>query len=212
MRALPLPESVIKKAATIRAIDHLIVACGHQLVKDPLQCVLGDSFVLKKNIHHPTDASLIVDGIRMVVIISTKIADRFSLPGWRQHDYLNRRAKRTLRSLNRIARGRQADRNSQMKAAHIDLIEQARQVVKKADLTLFELDPLVQEKSIQVHPYWRGWIDQLHFFIAGCEYACEISAHRMLAGKTLTNKEKTFSLFEPDTDGRTSKPNQPGIK
>jgi hypothetical protein len=197
------------KADTIRAIDQMVVECGHQLVKDPLKRVRGDSFVLKKNIHHPTDSSLIVDGIRKVVNISTKIADQFSLPGWRQHDYLNRRAKRTLRSLSQIARGRQPDRDSQMKAAYIDLIEQARQVVKKADLTLFELDQLVQEKGIQIHPYWRGWIDELHFFIAGCEYACEISARRMLAGKTLTNTEKTFSLFEPDTEliNRGKRPN-----
>lgn len=197
------------KADTIRAIDQLIIACGHELSKDPLKRVRGDSFVLKKNIHYPTDASLIVDGIRKVVNISTKLADQFSLSGWRQHDYLNRRAKRALRSLSRIARGKQPDRDVQMKAEYIDLIEQARQVVKKADLTLFDLDRLVQEKGLKIPDYWRGWIGELHFFIAGCEYACEISALRMLEGKTPTNMDKIFSLFEPDTEliNRGKRPN-----
>ena len=197
------------KAETIRAIDNLIVACGHELVKDPLKRVRGDSFVLKRNIHYPTDSSLIVDGIGKVVNISKKIADQFSLPGWRCYEYYNRRAKRTLRSLRQIARGKQPTRDIQMKAAYIYLIEQAQQVVKKAGLTLFELDLLVQENGIRIADYWQGWIGELHFFIAGCEYACEISARRMLEKKVLTNTEKVFSLFEPDTEmiNRGKRPN-----
>lgn len=196
-------------ADTIRCINDQIVACGHKLVKDPLKRVRGDSFVLKKNIHHPTDSSLIVDGIRKIVNISTKIADQFSLPGWRCHEYFNRRARRTLRSLIRIARGKQPDRKIQMKAAYIDLIEQAQQVVKKADLTLYELDRLLQEKGLRITDYWKGWISELQYFIAGCEYCCEISARRVLEEKSLANTDKTFSLFEPDTEliNRGKRPN-----
>ena len=196
-------------ADTIRAIDQQIVACGHELVKDPLKRVRGDSFVLKKNIHYPTDSSLIVDGIRKVVNISTKIADHFSLPGWRCHDYLNRRARRALRSLVRVARGKRPDRKIQMRAAYIDLIGQAQQVVKKADLTLFEIDRLVQEEDLQISDYWKGWIGELQYFIAGCEYCCEISARRVLEEEELTNSEKVFSLFEPDTEliNRGKRPN-----
>ena len=41
------------RAETIRRIDELFVACGHDLVQDPLRQVRADSFVLEKNIHHP---------------------------------------------------------------------------------------------------------------------------------------------------------------
>jgi hypothetical protein len=165
--------------------------------------------VLKKNIHHPTDASLMVDGIRKIITVSKKIADQFSLPGWRQHDYLNRKAKRTLRSLSRVARGRQPDRDNRMKAAYLDLIQQVQKMIQKADLTLFALDQLVQEKGLQIAEYWKGWISELHFYIAGCEYCCEMSSRRVLEGKNLTNAEKVFSLFEPDTEliNRGKRPN-----
>lgn len=197
------------RAETIRRIDELIVACGHDLVQDPLRRVRADSFVLEKNIHHPTDASLIVDGIRKVVSISKKITDQFALSGWRQHDYLKRRAKRSLRTLSRIARSKHAERELRMKAAYLDLLEQARQVVKKADQTLFELDQLVQEDGLQISEYWEKWIGELQYFIAGCEYSCEMAARRVLEEKTLTNPEKVFSLFEPDTEliNRGKRPN-----
>lgn len=82
-------------------------------------------------------------------------------------------------------------------------------MVHKADLTLFELDLLVQEKGLQIPEYWAGWIGELHFYIAGCEYCCQISARRVLEEKTLTNSEKAFSLFEPDTEliNRGKRPN-----
>jgi transposase, IS5 family len=40
----------------------------------------------------------------------------------------------------------------------------------------------------------------LYFFIAGTEYVCDLAERRMIDGEEISNPEKVFSLFEPDTE------------
>ena len=46
-------------AETIKKITRKIVDIGHKFKPDAIEKVRGDSFVLKKNIHYPTDTKLI---------------------------------------------------------------------------------------------------------------------------------------------------------
>ena len=43
-----------------------------------------DSFVVETNIHYPTDANLIVDGVRKITNLASRLAALLSLSGWRQ--------------------------------------------------------------------------------------------------------------------------------
>jgi len=69
---------------TIEQISHLVSAAGHRLVPQAIHKVRADSFVVETNIHHPTESSLILDGTRKVLELSTELAQIFELPGWRQ--------------------------------------------------------------------------------------------------------------------------------
>ena len=64
-----------------------------------------------------------------------------------------------MRTLSRIARSKHAERELRMKAAYLNLIEQARQVVKKADQTLFELDQLGARRR-PANPQVMGKMDR----------------------------------------------------
>ena len=60
---------------TIFKISDIIVELGHVLCPKVIEKLRGDSFVVQKNIHYPTDANLILDGIRKSIELSVRFAD-----------------------------------------------------------------------------------------------------------------------------------------
>lgn len=184
---------------TIDTIKDMIVSCGHGLCNNPLEKVRGDSFVLKKNIHYPTDSNLIVDGIRKMIDICVRISTPLNIPGWRQHEYLNNKAKRTLRKIISISRSKKADKDSKLKAAYIDLLYQAEKIISKADMTIKLANNEIQEIPA-IGKYWGNFISELHYFIASTQHACQLAHRRVLDGEKIENKDKLFSHFEPDTE------------
>ena len=56
------PETLLK-------INDLVVRTGHQLEPTAPAKVRGDTFVVKTNIHYPTDANLLADGLRKLCLI-----------------------------------------------------------------------------------------------------------------------------------------------
>ena len=185
---------------TLHAISDLIVQYGHEISRQPLKRVRADSFVVKKNIHHPTDSSLIVDGIRTVVNISRKVARKFDISGWRKHGYLKQRAKKTLRKLTVIARSKKADKDMRMQAAYRDLLEQAEQVIAKAETTISAVHHVAAKYALEIPEKWQNYLSELQYYIGGTEYVCDLSRRRVIEGEAITNPEKVFSLFEPDTE------------
>ena len=184
---------------TIDTITKMIVLLGHNLCPDALKKVRGDSFVLKKNIHYPTDSNLIVDGIRKMIELCVRISAQFEIPGWRQHDYLKNKAKRTLRKINSIARSKKADKDQRLKAAYIDLLYQAEMIIVKADTTINLANNALED--FPGNPtYWKNYISELHYFIAGTQYTCQLAQRRVFNGEIIANKDKLFSHFEPDTE------------
>src|SRR6516165_10225764 len=69
---------------TLKQINALIVRAGHDLEPKAIESVRGDTFVVETNIHHPTESSLIGDGLRKVVTLAARLAGEQGLPGWRQ--------------------------------------------------------------------------------------------------------------------------------
>ncbi len=196
---------------TIRAITDIIIEVGHSLViGDPLKMVRGDTFVLKKNIHHPTDTNLLYDGIRKTIEISVGIAQRYDLPGWRQHEYFNRKAKRTMRKIANVARSRRADKDTRLKSLYTDMLEQADKIVDKSLGTIALLNLKLKDENRSLSAHWQGKANDLNHFIAGTEYVCELAHRRIIEDETIPNPDKVFSLFEPDTElinrGKTPNP------
>ena len=59
---------------TLKKINDLIVSAGHQLDPAAIEVVRGDTFVAETTIHHPTESSLIGDGLRKVVGLAAELA------------------------------------------------------------------------------------------------------------------------------------------
>ena len=71
------------QATTIEKISHLIVAEGHRLDPDAAKKARADSFVAETNIHYPSESSLMVDGLRIIMQLCVQLATLFGLDGWR---------------------------------------------------------------------------------------------------------------------------------
>ena len=190
---------------TINEIRRLITAEGHALCKDPVQMVRGDSYVMKTNIHHPTDANLIWDAARKIVDISKSISDFFGFPGWRQHDYHKRSTKSLLRDIGRISKSRKKDKKDALHSAYLELIEKADFLCQKAIETVKMIPSPMHELPLKI----QDQLSDLHYFIGGADYVCELAKRRIIEDEKIPNSDKVFSHFELSTEliNRGKRPN-----
>jgi hypothetical protein len=187
-------------AETIRKIDRKVVDIGHKFKPEAIEKVRGDSFVLKKNIHYPTDTNLIFDGIRKTIEMSVKIAEAHNIVGWRQHGHLLGKFKKIRRTIEKVARGRAKDKKEKLFELYKEMIKEANKLTDRALSTIHTFQSLKKASEEDISMFWNGVISNLYFFIAGTEYVCDLAKRRMINGETIPNPEKVFSLFEPDTE------------
>lgn len=187
-------------AQTIDAITDLIVREGHLLKPNALDKVRGDSYVLQKNIHYPTDRNLLLDGIRKVIELSFNLANENELPGWRQHEYLKRKAREHKRAIDRTSKRRGKNREEQIKIQYQNMIEYSETIVQRGVDTIKQyqavrdqVNPFVQQKSDKI-------VSSLLRFIGGTDYVASLARRRVIEGEKIANGEKIFSLFETDTE------------
>ena len=91
---------------TLEQINQVLVAVGHDLEPTAAEHVRGDSFVVETNIHYPTEANLLADGLRKLLDLARDIDKKMPLAGWRQQEHWRRQLKKQLRSVNRACRSK----------------------------------------------------------------------------------------------------------
>ena len=185
---------------TVFEISDVIVRMGHAFYPKAIEKVRGDSFVVQKNIHHPTDANLIFDGIRRSIELSVRLADELNIDGWRQHASLLKKIKSTLRSIQRTAKSRRKDREEQLEELYQELIKRAHRIIEKSLDTLstffFAQFGENQSSSFQID----SRTEEMFYFINATQYMCELAERRVFEKEKIPNSEKIFSLFEPFTE------------
>lgn len=183
---------------TIKHINHTIVAEGHRLVPEAAKTVRGDSFVVKTNVHYPTDSSLIGDGLRLIVPSAVQLAGLLGVDGWRQNKHLLRDVKQQLRVINRIASSKGRDCQNRLKDAYRTLLDQADRILDRAIKLLDPAFLIISpgEQTSDVNTLRNKLLNQLNMTIQ----VCDVARRRVLQGETIANDEKLFSLFEPETE------------
>jgi hypothetical protein len=185
---------------TLEAIADIIVEEGHRFCPKAIDRVRADSFVVQTNIHYPTDTNLLFDGIRKTIELTVKIAEAHSIAGWRKHKYLLRIAKQIRRRIERASRGRQKNKEEELRELYKDLIDHARNIVDRSLNTIHAFDQLKKVANEPISRCFEGVVSDLYYFIAGTEYVVELAERRVLKEESIANAEKAFSLFVPDTE------------
>lgn len=178
---------------TIEKISHLIVAAGHELEPEAVKKTRGDSFVVETDVHYPSESSLILDGMRVIIQLCLLFSGRFDLAGWRQHEHLLKQVKKIVRNIARI---------SSRKGPHYKkrLKKQYRALLKRTQKILHRAKSLYDEVSCQPLNYnEQRQLERLKIFIERTEQVCDTARRRVLKGEKVPNEEKLFSMFEPHT-------------
>ena len=194
---------------TIEKISHAIVAEGHRIDPDAPKKVRADAFVVGTNIHHPTESSLIRDGIRKILELCVRIASALETPGWRQHEHLYKKIKKLSRNIERIASRKGPNYQQRLKKQYRKLLKLARKIMPRANDLCEHGDShkkLGEALGYQIH--------DLRLFLERTEQVCDTASRRVLKGETVPNAEKLFSMFEPHTQlykrGKAGEPIQFG--
>jgi IS5 family transposase len=190
---------------TLAAISQAVVSHGQALQPEAAESVRGDSFVVETNIHHPTESSLIGDGIRKMIPLCGDLATLLEEPGWRQGQHLLRRVKQQVRKISRLSASQSPKAKAALSRAYAELLDRAATILDRA-------------RNLQQQAERSGLsgplLTELSEWIRLTVQVCDTAYRRVILGEQVPNRDKLFSLFETHTQlyrrGKAGQPNQFG--
>jgi hypothetical protein len=189
------------KPETLRAISRVIVGLGHKLEPKAIERVRGDSFVVQTNIHYPTDASLIVDGVRSVLRLSSRLGRVLSLRTYQNWKMTLRPVKKLHRKIQKVAASKcsKEDKAEKLKPIYDSLIAAASDVVLKA-LDFKEKTASIKIRKRRTQEQVEKITTELTYYVGITAYVLQLAERRVIHGETIPQNEKILSIFEPHTE------------
>jgi IS5 family transposase len=195
---------------TIEQLNDRVVALARALKVTRGRKLRVDSTVVATNIHHPTDGSLLADGVRVLSrllrcaqgIVGTGV--ELGREAFRNR---TRSARRAVRALHRYARRQresarpQAGKNAAQRAAA------AKEAMKAAYERLLGVVEKSRRQAQQVGAVLRRMggeaakrlVEQFEGVLPQVEQVMSQAQRRVIEGVAVPAKEKLVSLFEPHT-------------
>lgn len=184
--------SLIDEALLIK-INELVVKHGHDLLKkkeDEALLLKTDSFVLKTDVHFPTDLNLLWDSARKCMDTVEKLREGFPVNGMRKIKYIRKGFKSLFRSTSQqVFKGRNEDKKKQAVNAYLD---KARELQGRFEVIIntpfgSDIKAVALITALQVYnTYLKKFIGQVD--------------RRLLQGETIPASEKVYSIFEEHTE------------
>ncbi|HSH82300.1 MAG TPA: ISNCY family transposase [Herpetosiphonaceae bacterium] len=196
--------------ATLHALLDHIVGLAQQLKVTRGRKLRIDGTVVETNIHHPTDSTLLHDGVRVLSRTLTKAKQILQDGAPLAHDACRdrtRSAKRQMKRIMEAARQRGEQAEQAMRGAYrrlLDIAQAMRDQAQRVGAALRE----------QATAGARRVADALDQAIPLVEQVIAQTTRRVLHGETVPAGEKIVSLFEPHTaiirKGKPGRPTQFG--
>lgn len=198
-------------------INVLIVQDGHKLLDKRVtkqKQIKTDSFVVKSNVHYPTDTSLLFDAMRCLINFIAPLANRHEISGWRESKYYIRKIKKMKQKATgiKLSTSKIAEvvkkRDLLIAEAHRELLDLCQLVLSKLGDTfklLLQSNYIKQDQeslftNFTMHAHRQ--IDQIY--------------RRIILKEKIPHNEKVFSLFNPFTEwiskGKAGVPVELGLR
>jgi transposase, IS5 family len=186
------------RPATLDDLLNHVVALARRLQVTRGQKLRVDSTVIETNVHHPTDSSLLADGVRMLgrLVRRAKPVVGGALAGVRDaFRTRTRSARRQLQRIHRLARRKGEAAAQEQRDAYARLCGVADRVVRQAERVRRALDEgrTVPERTAGRLP---AELDRLLPLVRRTISQAE---RRVLRGERVPAGEKVLSLVEPHT-------------
>ena len=190
-------------------LDH-VTELAHTLKVTRGRKLRTDGTVVETNIHHPTDSTLLGDGIRVLsraLKESKKVLGDVTNLGHEVFRNRTRSAKRQVMRIMDAARKRGEEAERGMKAAYQQLLTTSQAMVQQAKIVQEDL----KTQATQVAQKLLNTFDQ---FVPLVEQVINQTTRRVLHGESVPADEKLVSLFEPHTriisKGKVNRPTEFG--
>lgn len=172
-----------------------------------------DTTVVETNIHHPTDSTLLGDGVRVLSRIMRKITEITGSIGAKLRDR-SRSVKLRLLEIGRVARSKGPINQDKLKQRYRLLLNTTSRVVGQAKRFSAEIVQGVKRaKDVLKQLALEGLRQQLDEMSLRVRQVIRQTRARIFDGNTRT-ENKLLSLFEPSTEvirkGKMGKPNEFG--
>ena len=151
----------------------------------------GDTTTTKTNIHYPTDASLLVDSVRVLTRAMNRL--KFYVGVELKSSDHHRRAKKKLFRINNTSK------KNVSHECYLELIRVTRKTVGYAEAAL-EVLKTFKPTSLESLATLEALEGDLKRYIPLAKKVIDQSYRRVVLGEEVPAKEKLFSLFEPETD------------
>jgi IS5 family transposase len=183
-----LAENIKKvQPKTLQKIQRRLVRYAVKLGIETGDKVRLDATVSETNIHHPTDSSLLFDGVR---VLSRLLAETQALCGFREWSDHTKRAKRRLLAIHNTG-------NAELRLdAYTDLLKVTHTSIGYADAALKQLRALRGRRRERARTLVTEIEDKLTWIWA----VIDQTERRVLDGESVPSEEKIVSIFEPHTD------------
>jgi len=172
-----------------------------------------DTTVVETNIHHPTDSTLLGDGVRVLTRTMRKITQIVGMAGTKLRDR-SRSVKLRLLEIGRIARAKGPLNQDKLKQRYCQLLSTTSRVVGQAKRFSREITQGVKRsKDVLKQLALEGLRQELNEMTSLVRRVMKQTRARIFRGNTRSH-DKLLSLFEPSTEiirkGKAGKPNEFG--
>jgi transposase, IS5 family len=172
-----------------------------------------DTTVVETDIHHPTDSTLLGDGVRVLTRIMGKIAKIVGAVGTKLRDR-SRSVKFRLLEIGRVARAKGPINQDKLKQRYRQLLDVTSRVVGQAKRFSEEIVQGVKRSATVLKQLaLEGLRQELDEMTSRVKQVMKQTRARLFRGNT-RSEGKLLSLFEPSTEvirkGKAGKPNEFG--
>ena len=200
---------LIQPTTLHRLLDHIVhLACQFKLTQGRKLRI--DGTVVETNIHHPTDSTLLNDGVRVLCRALTKatmLMPKTASSAQATFTDCTQLARDKMKRIMEVARQKGEDAAERLKTTYRDLLDLTTTVMARAKQVH---ETLTVQTSVAAQRV-AGTLEQ---FLPRVEQVITQTTRRVLHGEAVPASEKIVSLFEPDTaiirKGKPGKPTEFG--
>ena len=208
--ALLTPE--ILESISLKVVQHGHILRGlDEMDEIHARC---DSYVVKTNVHFPTDISLLFDAVEGAIRRVSLLCEEEGESIWRQHKKNIKRVKKKYRKAQKLKHSTSKNpairekRATVIKDAYMAYLELSYEFMYKAALTV----EIIRRSGYQD----EDRLFEIDHFIDHAERQLDQTQRRVICGEKIPHDEKVFSIFEEHTEwiskGKAGVPQELGLR
>lgn len=178
---------------TLNAINARVLHVGHSHIPTAAVTMRADSFVMKTNIHHPSDIRQVDDALRCVLRHGVRLCDLTGSSQLRQHKHLHKRQRQLVLRAGLALSSRGRGHEDRVIAAATNLCDFADERLHQA-LDIFEQSASHSDEQV------RSERSALMRYCTALQTVIHVARARLIKDETVPLSDRLLSIFEAHSE------------